>query len=76
MFNNLSSSIFKKKEEGAYLDEAMAHRFLEMMDNTHTVRELREKLTGVGIDKAKNVSLVHFLLFHYNVDWHEMLSVL
>jgi len=63
----------EKGKQGNQLDEVMTHRFLEVNDNTHTVRELREKLYAIGIEKPKFVALIHYLIFHYAIDWHELL---
>jgi len=64
----------EKGKEGSAVDELLAHRFLELMADTHTVRELREKLTAVGIEKFKFVALVHFLVFRYKVDWKVLVN--
>jgi len=65
-----------KKAEGTGLDEHNAHRFLESIDETKTVRELRENLRETGAlgpnDRPKLVPLIHVLLFRYRstTDWH------
>ena len=61
-------------EAGHQLDEMMAHRFLELIKSTLTVREMREGLRAVGIDKVKNVPLVNFLIFKFKVDWHKLVN--
>ena len=62
--------------DGCGLDEVNAHRFLEVYNETLTVRELREKLRSTGAlepnERPKLVPLTHFLLFKYNVDWHKL----
>jgi len=59
-------------EAGNHLDEMMAHRFLELIHSTLTVREMREGLRAVGIEKVKAVPLVNFLIFKYKIDWHKL----
>ena len=61
-------------EAGSHLDEMMAHRFLELIHSTLTVREMREGLRAVGITKVKAVPLVNFLIFKYKVDWHKLVN--
>ena len=61
-------------EAGNHLDEMMAHRFLELIHSTLTVREMREGLRAVGITKVKAVPLVNFLIFKYKVDWHKLVN--
>jgi len=62
------------KEEGNHLDEMMAHRFLELIKSTLTVREMREGLRAVGIEKVKHVPLINFLIFKYKIDWHKLVN--
>ena len=64
----------QEKENGNQLDEMMAHRFLELIKSTLTVREMREGLRAVGIEKVKHVPLVNFLIFKYKVDWHKLVN--
>jgi len=59
-------------ENGHQLDEMMAHRFLELIHSTLTVREMREGLRAVGITKVKYVPLTNFLIFKFKVDWHKL----
>merc|ERR1712137_1325182 len=61
-------------EAGNHLDEMMAHRFLELIHSTLTVREMRDGLRAVGIEKVKHVPLVNFLIFKYKVDWHALVN--
>jgi len=60
--------------QGHELDEMMAHRFLELIKSTLTVREMREGLRSVGIEKVKYVPLTNFLIFKYKVDWHKLVN--
>ena|SRR3990167_4693894 len=57
---------------GCKLDEMMAHRFLELIKSTMTVREMRDGLRSVGIENARYVPLVNFLIFNYKIDWHKL----
>merc|ERR1712137_143727 len=65
-------------ELGCGLDEMKAHVFLEKFDETLTVREMREKLRSTGAigesERPKNVPLTHYLLYKYNVNWHELVD--
>jgi len=63
-----------KKDEGTSLDEFQAHRLLENIGDTHTVVEMREKLKEVGIETAKQVPLINFLIFRYKADWHLLVN--
>merc|ERR1711874_437028 len=54
-----------------------AHRFLEIYNETMTVRELRESLRSTGAIDAGRVKLVpitYILIFKYKVDWHELVN--
>jgi len=66
------------KAEGSGVDELQAHRFLEFFNDTHTVQELRTKLRETGAiapsDRPKLVPISHFLLFHYNADFHILVN--
>merc|ERR1712137_830886 len=65
-------------EDGNGLDEVNAHRFLELYNETMTVRELRESLRSTGaIDAGGRVKLVpisYILIFKFKVDWHELVN--
>eukprot|EP01083_Nonionella_stella_P026984 74234_1 len=58
--------------EGCELDEMTAHRFLEVFEETLTVREMRAVLKDIDIDTNKNVSLAEYLIFRFKLDWHEL----
>jgi len=68
-----------KKAEGCGLDELNAHRFLESINETLTVTELRQNLRDTGAlgasDRPKLVPVIHYLLFRYrsNTDWHYLI---
>lgn len=58
----------KGKVTGHELVEFDAHRFLEVVGETHTVLELRKKLTQMDIDNNKRVALlVSNLSFSFRV---------
>jgi len=59
----------QKGKEGNELDEMMAHRFLEVLHETMTVRELRERLTSKTGERPKHISLAHYLIIKYNLDY-------
>jgi chromosome segregation ATPase len=63
---------------GNALDELNAHRFLEMNQETLTVRAMRTALRESGAigekDRPKLVPLIHVLVFKYNVDWHRLVN--
>jgi DNA repair exonuclease SbcCD ATPase subunit len=52
----------------------LAHRFLEQNKETHTVKELRDKLYAIGIERIKLVPLCYYYIFKYNVDWHALVN--
>jgi len=68
----------EKHADGNGLDEMKAHVFLERKQDTHTVRELRERLRSTGAigesERPKLVPLAHYLLFRYNVNWHTLVD--
>ena len=64
-------------EEGSGLDEVNAHRFLELYNETMTVRELRDSLRSTGAIDTSRVKLVpisYMLIFKFKVDWHELVN--
>eukprot|EP01095_Lingulamoeba_sp_RSL-Kostka_P017199 TRINITY_DN87_c0_g2_i2.p1 TRINITY_DN87_c0_g2~~TRINITY_DN87_c0_g2_i2.p1 ORF type:complete len:301 (-),score=176.41 TRINITY_DN87_c0_g2_i2:331-1233(-) len=65
-------------KDGCALDEMMAHRFLEVFDETLTVRELRNKLRDSQAlkekERPKTVPLSHFLIFKYDCDWNYLVN--
>jgi len=63
-----------KAKEGNQLDEFQAHRFLEFQKETLTVLQMRESLAKVGVEKAKFVPLVAYLIFKFNSDWHALVN--
>jgi len=77
--NKFSQLDLDKKAEGCGLDELNAHRFLESINETLTVTELRQNLRDTGAlgpsDRPKLVPVIHYLLFRYrsNTDWHYLI---
>jgi chromosome segregation ATPase len=51
--------------EGKDLDEFNAHRFLEKVQETKTVKELREQLKAIDLDFNKRMAMLEYLLFRY-----------
>jgi len=52
-------------KEGRDLDEFNAHRFLERLGETKTVKQMREELRAIDIDFNKRMALLEYLLFKY-----------
>jgi len=67
-----------KKKEGNSVDELQAHRFLEKLHETMTVQTMRDKLRSTGAlgpnERPKLVPLVHYLIIHYNINWHTLVN--
>eukprot|EP00009_Paramoeba_aestuarina_P005149 CAMPEP_0201521090 /NCGR_PEP_ID=MMETSP0161_2-20130828/14086_1 /ASSEMBLY_ACC=CAM_ASM_000251 /TAXON_ID=180227 /ORGANISM="Neoparamoeba aestuarina, Strain SoJaBio B1-5/56/2" /LENGTH=319 /DNA_ID=CAMNT_0047919657 /DNA_START=62 /DNA_END=1021 /DNA_ORIENTATION=+ len=63
---------------GNGLDELEAHRFLEGLNDAHTVLEMRSKLRSTGAiaqnERPKTVPLIHYLLFTYEKDWKTLVT--
>jgi len=55
-----------KGEDGNDLDEFNAHRFLEKLGETKTVKELRENLSKADLDFNKRLALIEYCLFRYD----------
>lgn len=55
----------QKKAEGSDLDEFNAHRFLEKVQETKTVKELREQLKAIDLDFNKRMAMLEYCLFRY-----------
>jgi len=57
------------------LDELNAHRFYEAFNNTHTVRELRDKLREIGWEKRPMMfPFAVFACLEYKADWHYVVN--
>eukprot|EP00954_Amorphochlora_amoebiformis_P018416 1326039-Amorphochlora_amoeboformis.AAC.1 len=64
----LSAKTFKEQaKKGCELNEFDAHRFLERIDETLSVKDMREFLRSVDIDFNKMVSLTEYLVSKYKV---------
>jgi len=55
----------EKGKEGSDLDEFNAHRFLEKLGETRTIREMRDELREIDIDFNKRMALIEYLLYRY-----------
>jgi len=64
----------QKGASGNELDELNAHRFLEQIDTTMTVQELRNYIRSIGVDRVKYIPLVHYLLARYKADLHKLVT--
>jgi hypothetical protein len=53
-------------KEGCDLDEFKAHKFLESVSEILTVKQLREKLEAIDLDKNRKLALSEYLLFKYS----------
>lgn len=57
-----------KGKEGSALDEFNAHRFLEKIDETKTVKEMRDTLEQtMGVRRMKMIPLIHYLMFKHSL---------
>jgi len=54
-----------KAKEGCDLDEFNAHRFLEKLGETRTIREMRDELREIDMDFNKRMALIEYLLYRY-----------
>jgi len=55
----------EKGKEGSDLDEFNAHRFLEKLGETKTVKDLREELRAIDMDFNKRMAVIEYLLFNF-----------
>jgi len=55
----------EKGKEGSDLDEFNAHRFLEKLGETKTIKDLRDELRDIDMDFNRRMALIEYLLFHY-----------
>jgi len=63
-----------KKADGNELDEMLAHRFLEQINSTMTITELRDYIRSIGVEKVRYVPLVHYLIARYKADLHKLVN--
>jgi len=73
-FTHKHQTLDPKKAEGNELDEMNAHRFLEQINSTMTITELRDYIRSIGVDRVKYVPLVHYLLARYKADLHKLVT--
>ena len=64
----------QKKAEGSDLDEFNAHRFLEKVQETKTVKELREQLKAIDLDFNKRMAMLEYCLFRYKKSVSDFVS--
>merc|ERR1712038_48746 len=55
-----------EEKEGSDLDQFQAHRFLEKMGVTMTVKELRAKVKNLDVDRNKRLALSEYLADKYS----------
>lgn len=65
----------KNKPEGVDLDEFQAHRVLEKLGTTLTVKEMRKRLLKLDIDNNKKLSVIEFLVNKYMPDEEKAVQV-
>jgi len=56
----------ERQKEGNDLDEFNAHRFLERMGETKTVKQMRDELRAIDMDFNKRMALIEFLCYRYS----------
>ncbi|KAL7716638.1 Calcium-regulated actin-bundling protein C-terminal domain-containing protein [Entamoeba marina] len=61
-------------ENGCEVDEFQVHRVFEKLGEQKTVQEMRNHLRTVGVEKFKNIGMLHFLIWHYQQDWHAVVN--
>jgi len=61
-------------KEGSDLDEFNAHRFLEKLGETKTVKQMRDELKEIDMDFNKRMALVEYFLWHYKKSVSDFLS--
>jgi len=64
-----------KKAAGNDLDEFNAHRFLESLNETKTVRQMRSEIKEADIDFNKRLSVIEYCLWKYKKSLHEFVRV-
>jgi len=72
MYNGLD---LKKRADGCELDELNAHVFLEKLQETMTVKQLRDKLREIGWEKRPMMfPITIYLILKYHADWHYLVN--
>lgn len=64
----------QNKAAGSDLDEFNAHRFLEKVQETKTVKELREQLKAIDLDFNKRMAMLEYCLFRYKKSVSDFVS--
>ena len=59
-------------EEGCDLDEFQLHRVFEKLNEGQTVQQMRNTLRTAGVDNFKRIGMLHFLVWHFQQDWHKV----
>jgi len=72
--NEFSGLDLEKGKAGSDLDEFNAHRFLEKLGETRTIREMRDELREIDIDFNKRMALIEYLLVRYKKPITEFVS--
>jgi len=65
-YNKFVELDLEKGKEGKDLDEFNAHRFLEWLGETKTIKEMREQITQADLDFNKRLALVEYALWKFN----------
>jgi len=64
----------EKGKEGCDLDEFNAHRFLERLGETKTVKQMRDELKEIDMDFNKRMALLEYLLWRYKKNVSEFVE--
>jgi len=64
----------EKGKEGSDLDEFNAHRFMERLGDTKTIRDLRDELREIDMDFNKRMALIEYLLYRYKATISDFVS--
>lgn len=65
----------KNKPEKVDLDEMQAHRVLEKLGETLTVREMRARLLKLDIDNNKRLCIIEYLISKYKADEEKVVQL-
>jgi DNA repair exonuclease SbcCD ATPase subunit len=64
----------EKGKEGRDLDEFNAHRFLEKLGETKTVKQMRDELKEIDMDFNKRMALIEYFLWAYKKSVSDFVS--
>eukprot|EP01090_Pellita_catalonica_P002691 TRINITY_DN12264_c0_g1_i1.p1 TRINITY_DN12264_c0_g1~~TRINITY_DN12264_c0_g1_i1.p1 ORF type:complete len:404 (+),score=162.31 TRINITY_DN12264_c0_g1_i1:50-1261(+) len=73
--NKFAELDLDKKKEGSDLDEFNAHRFLESLKETKTVREMRKEITEADMDFNKRLALIEYCMWKYKKNVAEFVKI-